>query len=183
MAEHIRSHLAAQGVETEELRHDPAHSAMGEAARLGVPPAQVVKTIVLDTRDGHALAVIPASERLDMALVHRATGDTHAQLASEEELQRDYPEYELGTFPPLGTLLHAPVYVDPQVLRHEHVVFAAGRADTSLRARTDDLFRGQEFRGQEFRGQEFRGGEPVVVPLVREEDEKERELHEDPRTR
>lgn len=166
--ERLRTHLGAQGVDTEELHHDPAHSALSEAARLGVPAEQVVKTIVLDTAEGHALAVIPASERLDMAAVHRATDDSHAALASEDELQRDYPDYELGTFPPLGALLQARLFVDPTVMEQPTVVFAAGRADTSIRARTEDLFRGEE---------------PVVVPLIREEDEKERELHEHPRTR
>jgi Ala-tRNA(Pro) deacylase len=159
----VREYLTEQGVETEELRHEPTHSAGGEAARLGVPAHEVAKTVVLDTERGHALAVIPASERLDMGLVHRATGDNHAALASEEELQRDYPDYELGAFPPLGSLLHAPVYVDPKVMRHDRIVFAAGKADTSLRARTEELFRAER---------------PTVIPLARELDEKELEFHE-----
>jgi Ala-tRNA(Pro) deacylase len=159
----VREYLTEQGVETEELRHEPTYTATGEAARLGIPAREVAKTVVLDTNVGHALAVIPASERLDMGLVHRATGDNHAELASEEELRRDYPDYELGAFPPLGSLLHVPVYVDPKVMRHDTIVFAAGRADTSLRARTEELFRAER---------------PTVVPLAREIDEKEVEFHE-----
>lgn len=159
----IRDYLAQRGVEAEELAHPPTHTAMAEAARVGVPPGEVAKTLVLDANDGHALAVIPASERLDMRLVHRAVGDAHARLASEEELQRDYPDFELGALPPLGSLLHAPVYVDPSVMEHDTVVFAAGRADTSLRVRTEDLFRDEA---------------PVVTPLIRQADDKERELLE-----
>jgi Ala-tRNA(Pro) deacylase len=157
----VQEYLTEQGVVTEELRHEATHSAGGEAARLGLSLDEVAKTVVLDTERGHALAVIPASERLDMALVHRATGDNHAALASEEELQQDYPDYELGAFPPLGSLLHAPIYVDPKVMRHDRIVFAAGRADTSLRALTEELFRVER---------------PTVVTLTRELDEKEREL-------
>jgi Ala-tRNA(Pro) deacylase len=158
----VREHLAELGVDTEELPHDPTHTAAGEAVRLGLTAPEVAKTIVLDTDHGHALAVLPASERLDMSLVHRATGDNHAKLASEEELQRDYPSYELGAFPPLGTLLEAPLYVDPKVMARDTVVFAAGACDTSLRARTQDLFRAER---------------ATVVPLTRDIDDKEMELH------
>jgi Ala-tRNA(Pro) deacylase len=149
----VGDYLRARGIQTEEIPHELTHSALGEAARLGVPAKEVAKTIVLDTHGGRALAVIPASERLDMGLVHRAVGDSHARLASEEELQRDYPDFELGAFPPLGSLLDVPLYVDPKVMEGETVVFAAGTADTSLRVTTRDLFREQD---------------PVVAPLVKE---------------
>jgi Ala-tRNA(Pro) deacylase len=157
----VGSYLRERGVECDELRHEPTNTAAGEAVRLNIPPHTVAKTLVLDTVRGHALAVIPASERLDMALVHRATGDNHAELASEEELRRDYPDYELGAFPPLGSLLRAPLYVDPKVMDHDTIVFAAGRADISLRARTEELF------GVE---------SATVVVLAREYDDKDREL-------
>lgn len=157
----VGDYLRARGIQPEELAHELTHSALGEAVRLGVPANEVAKTIVLDTHGGRALAVIPASERLDMGLVHRAVGDSHARLASEEELQRDYPDFELGAFPPLGSLLDVPLYVDPKVMEGETVVFAAGTADTSLRVTTRDLFRDED---------------PVVARLVKEprDDEEER---------
>ena len=157
----VRQYLTEQGVETEQLRHEPTYTATGAAARLGIPAHEVAKTIVLDTRGGHALAVIPAPERLDMGLVHRATGDNLAKLATEEELRRDYPDYELGAFPPLGSLLQAPLYVDPKIMRQDTIVFAAGTTDTALRARTEALFRAER---------------PTVVPLARELDEKDQEF-------
>jgi len=156
----VGDYLRARGIQTEEISHGSTHSALGEAALLGVPAKEVAKTIVLDTRRGRALAVIPASERLDMGLVHKAVGDAHARLASEEELQRDYPDFELGAFPPLGSLLDAPLYVDPKVMQGETVVFAAGTADTSLRATTHDLFRDEN---------------PVVAPLVKEPQDEDKE--------
>jgi Ala-tRNA(Pro) deacylase len=156
----VRDELQARGIEAEEIPHDPAHTALGEATRIGVPADEVAKTVVLDTKDGHALAVIPASERLDMALVHRAVGDSHAHLTSEERLRQDYPDYELGAFPPLGSLLHAPVYVDPRVMAQDTIVFAAGSATTSLRARAADVFRDEEV---------------TVTPLIRAPVEEDKE--------
>lgn len=157
----IGDYLRARRVETEEIQHEPAHTALTEAARTGVPADEVAKTIIIDTQHGRALAVIPASERLDMGLVHNAVGDPHAQLASEDELRRDYPDCELGAFPPLGSLLQAPLYVDPTLMDRETIVFAAGTADVSLRARTQDVFRDEN---------------PTVTPLIRQLDDKDKEL-------
>jgi prolyl-tRNA editing enzyme YbaK/EbsC (Cys-tRNA(Pro) deacylase) len=40
--------------------------------------------------------------------------------------------------PPLGSLHGAPTYVDPEVMRHDTVMFAAGTQTESLKVRTED---------------------------------------------
>jgi prolyl-tRNA editing enzyme YbaK/EbsC (Cys-tRNA(Pro) deacylase) len=85
-----------------------------------------LKTLAVRTGPGYALVVIPASRRLDLHLVRDALGDHHARLASEEELGRDFAGYQLGALPPLGALLGRELYVDPEVLQHDTVAFAAG---------------------------------------------------------
>jgi hypothetical protein len=42
-----------------------------------------------------------------MRRIRAAIADEHARLASEEELRRAFPDYELGTLPPLGLLLES----------------------------------------------------------------------------
>jgi Ala-tRNA(Pro) deacylase len=138
----VTEHLRGRGVTFEVLRHVQTLTTVDEARALGIAPNEVVKTLVLETASGHALAVVPAARRLDMRLAQEATGDRHAHLASEEALARDFPDYELGAVPPLGSLLAAPVYVDPEVMDHETAVFAAGSHTESVKARTDDLFQG-----------------------------------------
>ena len=63
-----------------------------------------------------------------------------------EELVADFPEMELGALPPLGSLLGAPILVDPEVMANETVVVAAGSQTESVRARVDDLFRDEDVR-------------------------------------
>ena len=84
--------------------------------------------------------VIPAARRLDLQLVHEALGDNHARLATEDELGRDFPDYQLGALPPLGALVGASLYVDPEVLGHDTVVFAAGTQTESVNMSTQELF-------------------------------------------
>jgi Ala-tRNA(Pro) deacylase len=100
----------------------------------------VVKTIALSTASGHVLAVIPASRRLDMRMVRRAVGDNQARLATEDELQLGFAACELGALPPLGSLLHAPTYVDPEIMQHDMVVFATGSQTESAKASAQELF-------------------------------------------
>lgn len=141
----VTDHLQGRGVAFETLTHEQAYTSIDEARALGIDADEVLKTLVLDTARGHVAVVAPASRRLAMHAVQRAVGDGHARLASEEELRADFPAFELGAFPPLGSLLGVPVVVDAEVMGHGTVVFAAGMQTESVRCRTEDLFRGETF--------------------------------------
>lgn len=157
----VAEHLQSLGSAFEVVSHAKAYTSIGEAQALGIAADEVVKTIAVHTASGYALAAVPGYRRLDMTLVHKAVGDNHARLATEEEMGRDFPDCELGALPPLGSLLRAHVYVDPEVMDHDTVVFAAGTQTESVKMRTEDLFR----------------NEPVtVVPLTRHPEEADKDL-------
>lgn len=144
--------LRRRGVPFRAIHHAKTFSAMEEAEALGLHPDDVLKAVVLDTDEGHAVAVVPSSRRLDMQLVGAAIGDRHVHLATERELRQDFPTIELGAFPPIGSVQGLPTYVDPEIFAADEVVFAAGRQSESIRVRPTELFR----------------EEPVVVtPLTR----------------
>jgi Ala-tRNA(Pro) deacylase len=136
----VTEHLKQQGSVFEVIPHRQAYTSIEEARALGVDAGDVLKTLAVRTASGYALMVIPASRRLDLRLVRQALGDNHARLASEDELGRDFAGYELGALPPLGALLDAQVFVDPEVMEHETVAFAAGSQTESVRIRTEELF-------------------------------------------
>ncbi len=148
----VAQRLQERGVPFELVPHEAAVTSIEEARALGIAADEVVKTVALNTGAGHALAVVPASRRLDMNLVRDAVHDSHVRLASEDELERDFSAYELGALPPLGSLVGAPTYVDPAVLAHDTVVFAAGTQIESVKVKTEDLFRDESV---------------TVVPLTR----------------
>jgi Ala-tRNA(Pro) deacylase len=140
----VTDHLTGRGTAFESIAHARTFTSIEEARALGVAADEVVKTVAIATARGQALAVILASRRLNMRLVRRVTGDHHARLATEDELQAQFGDYELGALPPLGSLLAALTYVDPEVLQHETVVFAAGSQTESVKARTQELFRDEQ---------------------------------------
>jgi Ala-tRNA(Pro) deacylase len=151
----VTEYLAERGVGFEVVPHRRAFTSLQEARAVGVAADEVLKTVALWTGGKYVLAVVPASRRLELRLVRDALEDSAARLATEAELRADFPGYELGALPPLGSLLGVPLLVDPEVLDHEVVVFAAGTETESVRAATAGLFR----------------DEPVaVLPLTRRQD-------------
>lgn len=139
----VVEHLQSLGADFEVIPHAQAYTSIGEAQALGIAADEVVKTVAVQTAAGYALMAIPGYRRLAMRLVTKAVGDNHARLATEEEMARDFPDYELGALPPIGSLVGARLYVDPEVMSHETVVFAAGKQTESVKMRTEDLFRNE----------------------------------------
>ena len=137
----VTERLKKQGIPFEILFHQPAFHARDEAHRLGIPLGDVAKTILIETRGGHALAVIPASRRLDMHRVHEALGDHDCRLATEDEIRIRFPAYPLGALPPLSSELGIPIYVDPEVAAHGNVVFATSQSE-SIKLSTEQVLSG-----------------------------------------
>jgi Ala-tRNA(Pro) deacylase len=151
----ITEHLEQRGSGFELLPHRQAYTSTDEARALGIDAGEVLKTLAVRTGPGYALMVIPASRRLDLHLVRDALADHQARLASEEELARDFAGYQLGALPPLGALLDSQLFIDPEVLEHDIVVFAAGTQTESVRIRTRELFASEQI---------------TTVPLVKQAD-------------
>ncbi len=137
----LTSVLEQAGVEYELLSHPHTERAVDEAEALGLPPRGVAKTLVLTTNEGHVRVVLPASERIDLRKVrdHVEGGKANVHLATEDELARDYPEFELGAVPPFGGTDRDRVLVDPRIAEQPSVVLEAGTHEQSVRLATADL--------------------------------------------
>jgi Ala-tRNA(Pro) deacylase len=135
--------LDAAGAEYELLAHAHTESALAEAEALGLSADDVAKTLIVKTSEGYLRAVVPASCRLDERKVRDLTGDSkkHVHLAAEDDLRRDYPDFELGAVPPIGGSRTDPVVVDSRVTARDSVVLEAGSHDHSVRIATADLVR------------------------------------------
>jgi Ala-tRNA(Pro) deacylase len=132
--------LDEAGVEYELLTHPRTETAAAEAQALGLDPQDVAKTLVVSTPSGYVRAVLQASERIDMhKLREQVEGGKRIHLATEEDLERDYPGFELGAVPPFGGSVEDRVLVDTRLAERERVVLEAGSHEQSVRIRTTDL--------------------------------------------
>jgi Ala-tRNA(Pro) deacylase len=80
--------------------------------------------------------VLPASERIDLGKARDyVEGGKRVHLATEDELARDYSEFELGAVPPFGGASRDRVLVDSRVVEQPSVVLDAGSHEESVRLR------------------------------------------------
>ena len=133
--------LDKAGIDYELIRHVRTNTAAAEADALGVARSKVAKTVVLTSPAGFVLAVIPASERLDLQKVRNVLVTNDVELATETVLAGAYPEFELGAVPPLSAVHGDRVLVDIGVRENEFVLVEAGTHEESLRLRSSDLIR------------------------------------------
>jgi Ala-tRNA(Pro) deacylase len=138
----VTAFLEQAGIDFDVLEHTRTERAADEAAALGIDTGEVAKTLVLVTASGNVRAVLPASERIDLHKVADVlgVGAKKVQLATEDDLARDYADFELGAVPPFGGR-DDQVLVDDQLARRNSVVVEAGSHDRSVRLKTADLVR------------------------------------------
>jgi Ala-tRNA(Pro) deacylase len=120
-------------VRFDRLHHDPVYTANRLAQTLHMPGREVAKTVLLRTGEGYAVAVLPADCRVDLEQLRRFLDDDGAELASEAEIQRLFPDCELGAVPPFGSLYHVRTLVDEALTRDEEIVFDGQSHDEAIR--------------------------------------------------
>ena len=120
-------YLERRAISFKLLDHEERFSAAAEARACGVAPHNAAKSVLLRVGESYYLAVIPASERLDLRKLRHLFGANGAlRLASEREMAADFPELEVGAIPPLGSMLHAPEVLDERLLEHRRILCNAG---------------------------------------------------------
>jgi Ala-tRNA(Pro) deacylase len=117
--------LTGRGVAYERLHHRPAYSANRVAQALHVPGREVAKAVLLRAGWGYALAVLPATRRVDLRRLAEDLWGEEVEVASEAEVGRVFPDCEAGAVPPFGSLYHLPTVVDESLARDEQIVFEA----------------------------------------------------------
>ena len=138
----VTGFLEGARVDFDLLEHSHTERAADEAAALGIGPEEVAKTLVLVAPSGNVRAVLAASERIDLHKVAAVlgVGGKRVHLASEDDLARDYPDFELGAVPPFGGRADT-VVVDSRLAGRESVVLEAGSHERSVRFKAADLVR------------------------------------------
>ena len=143
----VSSYLRERGIDHEVVEHDETFTAAAEARASGVKPHDAAKTMVLRDGDDYRLAVIPASERLDLHKVRDVLGASRRlRLATEEEMKADFGAFEVGAVPPLGSMLPAPEVLDRKLLEHERILCTGGDHRHSVLIDPRDLERVTEAR-------------------------------------
>lgn len=116
----IRYELREYAVDTEDL------AAESVAAKIGLPAAQVFKTLVArGERNGVVMAVVPGDQELDLKALAAAAGERKIALVPVKELQ-GLTGYIRGGVTALASKREYPVFVDETVELFDVVSISAG---------------------------------------------------------
>ncbi|HUI83803.1 MAG TPA: YbaK/EbsC family protein [Candidatus Binatia bacterium] len=122
----VKAFLDNQGAKYVAISHSRAYTAQGIAAISHIPGRELAKTVIVKLDGDLAMAVLPASYQVDMEALRKATGVGVAELATEHEFKRHFPDCETGAMPPFGNLYGIPVYVDETLAEDREIAFNAG---------------------------------------------------------
>lgn len=122
--------LAAAGVPfvLHPYAHDPFAPSYGaEAAEvLGIDPARVFKTLMVDVEGKLAVGIVPVSGTLDLKAFASAMGAKKAAMADPGAAQRR-TGYVLGGISPLGQRLPSPTVLDHSALALDTLLVSGGK--------------------------------------------------------
>ena len=120
--------------------HDPAAASYGleAAAALGVAPAQVFKTLLVDTGAGLAAGVVPVDGQLDLKAVAAALRVKSVTMADPAAAERS-TGYVVGGISPVGQKRALPTVLDDTADGFATVYVSGGRRGFDIGLAPADL--------------------------------------------
>ena len=118
--------LTREGAPFEVIEDREACTAQERAPAYHIPGRRLAKVVILRDGDSYAMAVVPAAAQLDLAELQRQIRRYGLALASQDELERLFPDCEIGAVPPFGRLFGLPVYLDRTFAAEAEMVFESG---------------------------------------------------------
>lgn len=138
-AKKLRKFLDSHKVKYLAIRHSPVYTAQEIAASAHVPGRELAKTVIVKVDGKMAMAVLPATHKIDFKLLKKALRAKKVELSSEQEFADRFPECEPGAMPPFGNLYDMAVYVAESLAEDEEIAFNAGSHTELIRMGYEDF--------------------------------------------
>ena len=141
-SERLKTFLSTRASDAEIISPPSDAATVSAAARaLGVSEAQIVKSLLFQSRSGEVvLSVVKGGYRVDRRRLADLTGLGHLKLASPDTVL-EIAGFAVGGMPPVGHATPLNVVVDDAVLEETIVYGGGGRSDLLLRVRPDEIVR------------------------------------------
>ncbi len=131
----VAHELRSYTVDLEDL------GAVSVAAKLGLPPEQVFKTLVArGDRHGVCLALVAGDDQLDLKALARATGDRRCELVALREVL-PLTGYVRGGVTALACKKDYPVLIDESAQLHATISVSAGARGLQILLAPEDYAR------------------------------------------
>lgn len=122
----LKDFLDQNNIKYVTIRHSLAYTSQEIAASAHIKGKNLAKTVLVKINGKMAMAVLPATHKVDFDLFKKAIGYENVRLANEQEFLDKFPECEVGAMPPFGNLYNMEVYVDEALSEDKEIAFNAG---------------------------------------------------------
>lgn len=121
----LQQYLDDQGIEYDVMTHRKTGSSSGTAEASHIPGDRLAKGVVVKSRKGYLLVILPTSRMLNLEeLASRLKQPV--KLATEEELSLLFPDCDTGAVPPIGAAYGLSAVVDESLEGQEDIYFEGG---------------------------------------------------------
>ena len=140
-AQKLKEFLDRNNVKFVTITHSTSYTAQEAAQLAHIKGRELAKTVIVTVDGAMAMAVLPASDQVDFALLREGAEAKHVTLATEEEFRDKFPECETGAMPPFGNLYGMRVFSELRLSRDREIAFNAGTHHELVRLSYDDYAR------------------------------------------
>ena len=131
----LDSHLVRYAV----CSHSRTFTAAETARAAHVDEGEFAKVTIVRIDRKLAMAVVPATNDVDLARLQALTNAGDVALAHEGEFSDRFPDCEVGAMPPFGNLFDMDCYVEESMRQNTNVAFNAGSHAEVLQMRFRDF--------------------------------------------
>lgn len=135
----LREFLDRNQVKYLVISHSVAYTAQGIAALTHIKGKELAKTVMVMVDGKLAMAVVPASFRVDLYRLKKYLRAETVELATEKEFRDQFPDCETGSMPPFGNLYGMDVFVDETLAEDKEIAFNAGTHRELVRMSFEDF--------------------------------------------
>lgn len=139
MANDIENYLTSQNIKFEIKNYSPlAKNAREAAEEMGMPEEQLLKSLLLKSKSGYILLLIPSPAKIDFNELSQRLNEIY-ELAPPEDVA-DITGYQIGTVSPFCLKTNIPIYLDKAALVMDLVGVGSGKKGKEIILNTNDLF-------------------------------------------
>ena len=138
----ISEYLARKNIPFQHIDHPPTYSAQHMAQMLHLPGRQVAKTVLLRVcpeTTNYIVAVLPATQDIDLDKLATVLHKPKIELANNVELGWRFPDCELGVVPPFGSEYGMQTVVDTSITENATIAFEGTKHIESIQMSYDDF--------------------------------------------
>ncbi|MBF8258360.1 MAG: ala-t(Pro) [Actinobacteria bacterium] len=116
-----------------------AFTAQQSAQAAQVSGRAYAKSVLVNVDGKIWMAVVPATERVDLARMQKCLEAKKVKLASEAEFSPLFPDCDLGAMPIFGSLYGVSVLVSHELTENDEIAFTAGTHRDIVRLKVSDF--------------------------------------------